>query len=643
MTNRGQKQTAAARVARQATRQSARQADKKRALEDTPEAEPPASSGKRVRSGTITSTSNPTEPSTPAPARARARPKLRVPQPETESEVENHSPIELPPSTKVIVMPNSAKSGVELIQRNPTVAEDKPAVQESTEVLMKSEKAVDRKEAVTASSNMIHLDESSEVELIDTQNDEPSGEVRSTDTPKLVKSKKKGPEQPVKGEKKPSLSPEWKARAKRSSQDSTDDEDTWNRDRDSDEDAVDRKKANQAEAMLEYKVPRLNGVRVLKLRADASYWEFRQEVDGIIDSTDEPSLGYNFGKRKDLKGKLRPRVLEDAQDYREMVKLVVDAINEEESRYRKEVKALEEAATTAKGKRGAPSKKKAAPAQEYIVRLTVTIDEGSSKKAKKSAGKDKKYVSGSRKMILDEEEDADMKSKTSKQLAWLGNLKAKTFCATHKRQCARLPGESGQPGRHVRLDNGDLLFWAEILALQNPEVTIFKAPKSLKLHERKSDEITDGAEVQPGGTGASTPSTPAQALAQPPPTHQYPPPFYPRWPPYFPPPTPGSGGYPPHPYGMPTPPTPTPTRAQPPNDPLLSEWLVQCDTHTVRGADGHKFSSLLPQFDACRITRVSNLARFDTPNQLREAVSDHPPKIPYGTAARLLEYAKADY
>lgn len=115
------------------------------------------------------------------------------------------------------------------------------------------------------------------------------------------------------------------------------------------------------------------------------------------------------------------------------------------------------------------------------------------------------------------------------------------------------------------------------------------------------------------------------------------------------PPFPGSGvnGYPGHQMpqfpGVVAPaPPPAVAPAVPLNDPLLSDWLNHCDSGP-RGADKHDFASYLPAFSANMIIRLSDIARLDSAKQLIESVGDYHPKMPFGTANRLIQYAKADY
>lgn len=101
---------------------------------------------------------------------------------------------------------------------------------------------------------------------------------------------------------------------------------------------------------------------------------------------------------------------------------------------------------------------------------------------------------------------------------------------------------------------------------------------------------------------------------------------------------PGYQGY----QQAPFPPMPNPLPAQPPADPLLSEWLKECETG-ARGADGHRFTDYLPALQASWLTRVSDIARLSSAKDLIDRTLDYPPEMPYGVASRLLDYAKSDY
>jgi hypothetical protein len=96
-------------------------------------------------------------------------------------------------------------------------------------------------------------------------------------------------------------------------------------------------------------------------------------------------------------------------------------------------------------------------------------------------------------------------------------------------------------------------------------------------------------------------------------------------------------GYPPAPF--PNPPIPN---LQPPNDPPLTEWLEKCDLGPC-GIDGHNFKSYLPAFQENMMTRLSDIAWLSSPNDLINCTLAIEPKMPFGTASRLLDYAKSDY
>lgn len=132
-------------------------------------------------------------------------------------------------------------------------------------------------------------------------------------------------------------------------------------------------------------MPRLQAVRVLKLRSDLDYESFCEKIARVLDcSANDLNLGYSAGKVKDLKGKLTPRVLENKADYAEMIARAVKAIGDERRRYKKEKRDLSKAAKKAKGKAGAPIKRKAVGIQDYIIRLALMdVDEKTKKSAKK--------------------------------------------------------------------------------------------------------------------------------------------------------------------------------------------------------------------------------------------------------------------
>lgn len=139
--------------------------------------------------------------------------------------------------------------------------------------------------------------------------------------------------------------------------------------------------------MLQFEVPRFKGIRIMKLRSDDSYKKFCRSTADILDcSINDLNIGYSAGKPKELKGKLTPRVIENKEDYEVMVADAVRAIETECNRYRKEKEALAKTAAKAKGKAGAPNKRKAAPIQPYIIKLALT-DEDDPKDKKKSAKK----------------------------------------------------------------------------------------------------------------------------------------------------------------------------------------------------------------------------------------------------------------
>ncbi|QRV85188.1 hypothetical protein RhiJN_13206 [Ceratobasidium sp. AG-Ba] len=647
MSSRGRKQTQAARQAL-ALRRSSHQ---KRTHDEEPESDVPPPTVKRVRSGTITTRSQATVDSakipSPSPARVRPRPKMRLPQPEDESSHKpgEHSPIEVPSNTNIIMMPGNTELNAPVVKADIAGAgaadiDSKPVIK--TEKLQGERKEENKPCHFDADITMV--DKSSEVELVDISESDPCDDANDQKNSHSVSNKA------VKIGKKPlNLGNDIPKKPSQPKPKSTicevteDEEDAWNRDGEGDDE--DRKfevgRVKQGNFVLEYEVPRFKGVRILKLPSDASYWRFRHETGNIVENTsDNLQWGYSAGKKKDLKGKLTPRVIETEDDYKEMVDTAVGAIKEENDRFEKETRELEEAARNVKRKRGALSKKKAAPIEDYIIKLTViTVDEVATKKGKNRAGtKHKKSTTAFGAMNSDEEAK---KSIAGTQLTWLGNLQRKRHCATHKRHCAILPGAQGEPGRHIRLEKRDLLQWSEALANHAPDVTIYTAPKCLKLHERLSDEEVDNRATRSDARDASR-STPGNAQAPTTPQH-YPPMFYPGWPPFYPPPPPGSGAFPPNPYNTQAPMHNPPPQSKPSADPLLSEWLAQCDTDKTRGADGHGFASFLPQFEYCRLTRVSDVARFATPDSLWDAISERLPRMPYGTAAWLLDYAKADY
>lgn len=139
--------------------------------------------------------------------------------------------------------------------------------------------------------------------------------------------------------------------------------------------------------MLHYEVPRFKGIRIMKLRSDSSYRKFCRSTADILDcSINDLNIGYSAGKPKELKGKLLPRVIENKEDYEEMVTNAVKSITAERTRYRKEKESITTAAEKAKRKTGAPSKKKPAPIQPYVVKLAM-LDEDDPKGKKKSAKK----------------------------------------------------------------------------------------------------------------------------------------------------------------------------------------------------------------------------------------------------------------
>lgn len=73
---------------------------------------------------------------------------------------------------------------------------------------------------------------------------------------------------------------------------------------------------------------------------------------------------------------MTPRVLENKADYAEMIARAVKAIGDERRRYKKEKRDLSKAAKKAKGKAGAPIKRKAVGIQDYIIRLALMdVDE----------------------------------------------------------------------------------------------------------------------------------------------------------------------------------------------------------------------------------------------------------------------------
>lgn len=173
-------------------------------------------------------------------------------------------------------------------------------------------------------------------------------------------------------------------------------------------------------------------------------------------------------------------------------------------------------------------------------------------------------------------------------------------------------------------------------------MSILNPPKSLNLYDRIRKEGKEQTKGESAGHGDINKSNMNAPQATPP--MPVPPNWFFGQPGMFYPPYPHQGGFHgPHP-GYPQLPTaePVPPRTQPRADPLLSEWLVECDSGP-RGSDGHSFASFLPALNASWITRLSDIARLTTPKDLIDCTSEHPPKMPFGTASRLLDYAKTDY
>lgn len=159
---------------------------------------------------------------------------------------------------------------------------------------------------------------------------------------------------------------------------------------------------------------------------------------------------------------------------------------------------------------------------------------------------------------------------------------------------------------------------------------VYDRPRMKMKEEVKSTAVAPTRNEASEAVGNSNPnlSWPANAM------------FMPPWffPPYA-----SAGAFPASPAAVPLPPTPTASsKSTPPCDPLLSEWLKQCD-EGPRGADGHLFTSYLPAFQANWMTRLSDIARLSSAKDLLDCVADYQPKMPFGTASRLLDYAKTDY
>lgn len=141
---------------------------------------------------------------------------------------------------------------------------------------------------------------------------------------------------------------------------------------------------------LRIEVPRFQGMRILKITRHTSYKSFRRETAEILDcSVTELNIGYKAGKLKDLKGKITPRVIENEEDYKEMIEEGFRAMEEELGRYRREKTRLAKAAKKGKGKTGAPRKKQVPEIQPYIVNVVV-MEEDTPKKTKAKGTQGKK-------------------------------------------------------------------------------------------------------------------------------------------------------------------------------------------------------------------------------------------------------------
>lgn len=127
---------------------------------------------------------------------------------------------------------------------------------------------------------------------------------------------------------------------------------------------------------------------MLKIQSDLDYDSFCEKIARVLDcSPDDMKLGYVAGKKKDLKGKPTPHVVENRVDYDDMVVDAVRAIEAERTRYRKEKEKILKAVRKAKGKAGPPIKRKASPFQEYIIRLVVMETDLKIEKGKKGRKK----------------------------------------------------------------------------------------------------------------------------------------------------------------------------------------------------------------------------------------------------------------
>lgn len=180
----------------------------------------------------------------------------------------------------------------------------------------------------------------------------------------------------------------------------------------------------------------------------------------------------------------------------------------------------------------------------------------------------------------------------------------------------------------------------------DPDVSILVAPKALNLYDRLHKEAKEQKKAESANSEITAPNAnPLQAPAMPGTVNWF---YGPQAasvpylaahavPAGYPGPPPGYSQFPIDP-ALP----PSLSRRQPPADPLLAQWLEQCDSGP-RGADGHQFLTFLPALNANWLTRLSDIARLTSPKDLIDCTLEHPPKMPFGTASRLLDYAKSDY